>query len=119
MTEAIAQIRTVVINTTDPVKLAEFWKALLGVEEAAKHDEEFLWLRKPEGADIGIAFQKVSDPTPGRRRLHLDTKVDDLARATEKILELGGAQVETHTIGDFTWQVMADPDGNEFCIAAG
>ena len=119
MAEAIATVRTVMINTLDPKKLAPFWAELLGVEMAAQHDEDFLWLRRQEGSSIGIAFQKVSDPTPGRRRLHLDTHVEDLEVATARILEIGGSHLESHQAGDFKWQVMADPDGNEFCIASG
>ncbi len=114
--EAVVEVTSVVINTTDEEKLAAFWAKLLGVEIGHRADG-FIWLRRQRQGGYSIAFQRVADPTPGRRRLHLDTSVKDIDAAAAKILELGGSQVEDHEVGGFQWRVMADPDGNEFCIA--
>jgi hypothetical protein len=43
--------------------------------------------------------------------------VEDLDSSVRRALDLGASQVEEHTVGDFTWSVLADPDGNEFCLA--
>jgi predicted enzyme related to lactoylglutathione lyase len=114
--EAMVEVSGVVINTTDEEKLAAFWSQLLGAE-IGRRSEGFIWLRRQRQGAYSIAFQRVPDPTPGRRRLHLDTSVKDIDAATMKIVELGGSQVEDHEVGGFHWRVMADPDGNEFCIA--
>jgi predicted enzyme related to lactoylglutathione lyase len=109
-------VASVVINTTNEENLANFWSRLLGVE-IGHRVPGFIWLRRQRAGGYSIAFQHVDEPTPGRRRLHLDTSVADIDEATAKIIELGGAQVEDHEVGGFRWRVMADPDGNEFCIA--
>ena len=59
----------------------------------------------------------VEDPTEGPRRLHLDTAVDDVAAARDRIIELGGSHLADREIAGFGWTVMLDPEGNEFCIA--
>ena len=112
------RIGSVVINTTDPDALASFWMALLDVGIANRSGPWFIWLEPQHQGGISVAFQRVDDPTGGRRRLHLDMSVDDREAAVERVIELGGSKVEDHTIGDFTWSVVADPDGNEFCLAS-
>jgi predicted enzyme related to lactoylglutathione lyase len=114
--DVIPQVRSVIINTTDVERLAAFWSELLAVE-VAHRSHGFLWLRPQRPGSFSIAFQEVSQPTEGRRRLHLDTSVPDLESATARILSIGGSHVEDHQIPEFSWRVMADPDGNEFCIA--
>lgn len=113
----IPTVGSVVVNTTDPDRLAEFWGAFLGVEIARRSGPWFIWLKPQNQGGVSVAFQKVDDPTEGRRRLHLDTHVDDPEAAIERAIGLGASRVEGHTVGDFSWTVMSDPDGNEFCIA--
>ena len=114
--DVIPRIRSVVINTPDEERLAGFWSELLGVE-IGQRTEGFIWLRPQRPGAFSIAFQKVAEPTVGRRRLHLDTSVGDLEAATARIVSMGGSHVEDHEVPGFSWRVMADPDGNEFCIA--
>lgn len=47
----------------------------------------------------------------------MDMHVDDREQAVERVIDLGGSRIEEHTVGEFSWTVMADPEGNEFCIA--
>ena len=115
--DLIPRIRSVVINTTDEERLATFWSQLLGVE-VAQRAHGFIWLRPQRPGAFSIAFQQVAAPTEARRRLHLDTSVGDLEAATSRIVEMGGSHVEDHEVPGFAWRVMADPDGNEFCISA-
>lgn len=115
---AVPSITSVVINTPDEERLAAFWAKLLSVE-IAHRTEGFIWLEPQRPGGYSVAFQQVADPTPGRRRLHLDTAVGDMTAATDRIIALGGRHLETHTVPGLTWQVMSDPDGNEFCITPG
>ena len=114
--DLIPRVRSVVINTTDEERLSAFWAELLGVE-VAQRTEGFIWLKPQRPGAFSIAFQRVAQPTEGRRRLHLDTSVGDLEAATARIVEIGGTHLEDHEVPGFAWRVMADPDGNEFCIA--
>jgi predicted enzyme related to lactoylglutathione lyase len=110
-------VGSVVINTADHDRLVTFWSRLLGVEIAHSSPPFFTWLKPQHEGGISVAIQAVPDPTPGRRRLHLDTYVTDMDAAVARVLELGGSHVEDHEIDGFAWKVMADPDGNEFCLA--
>ncbi len=115
----VPHISSVVINTTDHDRLVEFWSELLGVGIARSIPPFFTWLEPQQEGGVSVAIQFVPDPTPGRRRLHLDTAVSDVDAAAARIVALGGSHVEDHEVGGFAWKVMADPDGNEFCIAPG
>lgn len=113
----LPKIWSVVINTADPDKLAGFWTELLDVGIARRSGPYFIWLEPQHEGGISVAFQKVEKPTEGRRRLHLDMAVEDVEAAVQRAIALGAARVEDHTAGDFSWVVLADPDGNEFCFA--
>ncbi|MDX1691429.1 MAG: VOC family protein, partial [Acidimicrobiia bacterium] len=66
-----------------------------------------------------LAFQQVPEPRAGKNRLHLDVRVDDREAFTDFVLGLGGSVVGEHQEGDFpAWTVLADPQGNEFCVYA-
>jgi hypothetical protein len=104
------------INAVDAGRLSAFWSELLDMPVSAQH-EGFIWLRPAEPGLPQLAFQQVSEPTEGRRRLHLDLHDADAAALRTRAESLGAAFVETHQIADFRWDVMSDPEGNEFCIA--
>jgi len=118
MSDPVVTVATVVINVVDIEAERAFWSAVLGVE-VARQFPGFVWLAPQHDGGVSIALQQVTDPTQGRNRLHLDTGVDDLDVAQARIEELGGTLLEEHEIMGFRWRVMADPEGNEFCIAAG
>jgi predicted enzyme related to lactoylglutathione lyase len=114
-----ASVGYLVIDTTDPQRLAPFWCALLDVQVDAKiGDGQFVVLsRAKDGLTVG--FQQVPDAKSGKNRLHLDLVVDDLDLATGKIETLGGRWLEpgrTRELEGFQWRLMADPEGNEFEI---
>ena len=120
MDETIAVVRTVVIKVNDMARERAFWAAVLGAPVAREIGEFFCWFEPQQPGGVSVALQLVAEPkAAGRNRLHLDTTVDDLAAARGRIEELGGSHVEDHDMGGFRWTVMADPEGNEFCIASG
>lgn len=114
---SVPVVGSVVINTTNPEGLAAFWMKLLDVGIARQVGPYFIWLEAQHPGGIYVAFQQVDEPTEGRRRLHLDMGVSDLDEAVARAVELGATEVEEHSFGDFTWKVLADPEGNEFCMA--
>lgn len=116
--ERIAEVGTVVINVNDMAEEQAFWSAVLGVGVAREIGGFFTWLEPQRPGGVAVALQLVAEPKQGRNRLHLDTVVPDLDVARRNIEELGGAHVEDHDMGGFRWTVMADPEGNEFCIGA-
>jgi predicted enzyme related to lactoylglutathione lyase len=109
----------VMIDARDPDALATFWTGLLGTEvETRVDDGRFVFLRATEGVPA-IGLQRVPEPKETKNRVHVDLEVDDLEVATRWVRSHGGSRVADHRIGPFAWRVMADPEGNEFCIVSG
>jgi predicted enzyme related to lactoylglutathione lyase len=117
VTEAIGKARWLVIDTIDPEPLVTFWCALLGVERAGTFLDDYVVLTNGDGTVPPISFQRVPEPKSGKNRLHLDIHVDDLDEAIAKVEAIGGSRVgEPREQEGHRWQVMADPEGNEFCL---
>ena len=107
-------IQTITVDTTDPVPLAGWWAEQLGGDLADPFDGNFLLL---SGGPVQMAFQKVDEPTPGKNRLHVDLKADDLDAEVDRLLAAGAGLVERRGVESFLWVTLTDPDGNEFCVA--
>jgi predicted enzyme related to lactoylglutathione lyase len=112
MTDADFDITDIIFDCTDPSRLASFWAEVLG-RRIAGSKGPYVWLDRPPGA-IGVGFQRVSERKADKNRVHLDLGVNDLVRAKERVERLGGARVPGYESGGFL--VMADPEGNEFCL---
>ena len=112
----VARIATIMVNAVDAARLAQFWADLLGTAVSSRF-EQFVWLEPAGPGAPQLAFQQVQDPTEGRRRLHLDIHGPDPAALRARAESLGAGFVEGNDIGDFHWDVMQDPEANEFCIA--
>ena len=116
MADAIGRFHWLVIDTVDPARIAPFWCALLGVTERGWFGEDYLLLERDDHTP-GIAFQRVPEAKDGKNRLHMDVDVHDVPAAVERVLELGGSIVsEEREMDGYRWRVMADPEGNEFCL---
>ncbi|OLT31292.1 VOC family protein [Rhodococcus sp. BGS-1C] len=108
----------ITFDSTDPGPLARWWAAQAGgtIEE---ENDGWYYVVVFDSAPYRLAFQKVEDPTPGKNRLHLDVTTEELDNDVAKLLEAGATEVAQHSMGDFRWVTMADPDGNVFCVAEG
>ena len=113
---AVATLGTVVINVSDYEAEKAFWSALLDVG-VMREFPGFCWLEPQHEGGASLALQQSPDPGVAGGRLHIDTGVDDLDAAMAQIEALGGSFVEDHEIMGFQWKIMADPEGNRFCIA--
>ena len=106
----------ITIDCHEPSVLAEFWQALLGGELSEPLPG---WLRIGErgAAQPVLNFQPVPEPKRGKTRTHLDLVVDDIDAGLARVLALGGRDTgERHAYDEGVVVVMADPEGNEFCI---
>jgi catechol 2,3-dioxygenase-like lactoylglutathione lyase family enzyme len=121
------RIRHITVDCADPYRLAGFWAALLGYREDPRDPnhpaaDEALIL-DPQGT-AGLLFLRVPEPKAVKNRLHFDIwpEVGDgpqLSRDQElvRVLELGAALVDDRREPDGSgWVVLADPEGNEFCL---
>ncbi len=113
----VAKLGGVVIDANDFEGVKSFWMQLLDVEVA----NEFpgMAFLKPQDGTAGVTIQQVPEAKSGKNRAHPDLEVEDLDEGERRVIELGGATVMRNEMDGFRWNVMADPDGNEFCISAG
>ena len=103
------------IDTADPRKLAEFWEqALPSTRDYEEEDGSEVVLKTKDGG-WRISFFRVLDPKKVKNRLHLDLIPDDRDAEVARLEALGATRVDIGQ-GDVTWVVMADPEGNEFCV---
>ena len=112
MADVRLDINCVIIDCADPERLAAFWSGLLG-RPIVGRTGPYVWLGRVDG--LGMGFQKVAEPpTTGKNRLHLDLAAADPAAEQARIEALGGRRLQEYAPGGFL--VMADPEGNEFCV---
>ncbi len=111
-TPAVLGIAAVVIDCADPPALAEWWSRLIGGDVDVDTDGDAR-LRTPAG--LAIDFLKVPEPKTVKNRLHIDLRTADVAEATDQALRLGATRADDVYSGG-SWQVLRDPEGNEFCL---
>ena len=107
--------RSVVVDSLDPRALATWWARQVGGQVPEGQDDAFVVVTLPDGG-IRLAFQKVAEPTPGKNRLHLDLSAPDREAEVERLLGEGALVVARHEEPTFAWVVLADPEGNQFCV---
>lgn len=111
-----SNISMVTVDCTDPERLATWWAGAIAGEMTIAAPAEFVTVASPQGLRLG--FQKVPDPTPGKNRLHLDLHSSNRERDVARLVAAGATEVSRHAVSaDFGWVVLADPDGNVFCLA--
>jgi predicted enzyme related to lactoylglutathione lyase len=112
-----------VIDANDPRKLAQFWAAALGweVEEEEGAEEADVWpagYAYPDPVALPIVFVPMPEPKAAKNRVHIDLasrSAQHQASLVERVRELGARPLDVGQ-GDVPWVVLADPEGNEFCV---
>ncbi len=115
-------IRTITVDSADPYALSLFWTEVTGYQEDPDDpndpsDEENL-IVAPDGS-AGLLFIRVPEPKSVKNRIHLDLVPTDRTRDAEvdRLTAVGARLVDDRRNPDGTgWAVLADPEGNEFCI---
>jgi catechol 2,3-dioxygenase-like lactoylglutathione lyase family enzyme len=110
-----SRISEICFDCTDAERMAEFWCAVLGYRVGESDDEGIELIGQPSSPVILM----LRDPRPKREknRLHLDINAVDRTQEeeVERILALGATRIDIGQ-GEPTWVVLADPEGNEFCV---
>ena len=111
------RLHHIVIDTHDLPGLARFWTQALGWRVLSERDQEIV-IGTDENAPVGICFMPVSDEKTVKNRVHLDltTSAADRDAEIERLLALGAQRVDIGQTGRESWTVLADPEGNEFCV---
>jgi catechol 2,3-dioxygenase-like lactoylglutathione lyase family enzyme len=114
------RIQCLVVDTPDPDRVARFWEAALGWRRTYDEPDEVV-IEPPAGSrEDGVVpdllFSRLDEPKRGKNRLHLDLRPVDQAAEVARLEALGATHADIGQTGDETWVVLADPDGNEFCV---
>ncbi|WP_091532245.1 VOC family protein [Microlunatus soli] len=108
---------SITVDCADPDRLAAFWGTLLDLPADPDPLPGWAGLARDRPPLPRINFQPVTEPKRAKVRIHLDVAVDDIDRGIAQVLELGGAATgERHDYDEGVVVVMADPEGNEFCL---
>ena len=109
-------IKHITFDANNPQELAEFWGKVTG--QPIENDwGKFVVLAEAKGLPR-LAFYKTNDKKTVKDRVHLDLKVDDLAKESSRYVEMGARILSKHGDDKMRWYVMADPEGNEFCVSS-
>jgi hypothetical protein len=117
-----SRITELVLDATDPDLLARFWCEVLGYVELERTDDGEIEIGPP-GVGFGgpqptIVFSRTDKPKKDQLRLHIDVNATDRDQDAElaRLLAAGARPADVGQTGDESWHVLADPEGNEFCL---
>jgi predicted enzyme related to lactoylglutathione lyase len=117
------RLQCITVDAHDPLALAQFWSEALGWKIGEDVNDAEVWIERELGdpKNTGfpdILFLKNSAIKSSKNRLHLDLRPDDQAAEVARLEKLGAKQIDIGQSAEptCTWIVMADPEGNEFCV---
>ena len=116
--DVTSRLISLCLDAIDPVRQARFWAEALRWNLDDETPGE-LGLVPTDGTGFGILFEPVQDRKTGQNRVHLDlttTSIDDQNDTVERLLVLGARHIDIGQGPDETHVVLADPEGNEFCV---
>ena len=107
----------VVVDTRDLPGLARFWTQALHWKILSEREREIV-IGPDENSPVGLCFMPVTGPKTVKNRVHLDLTTEAADRDAEiaRLLALGARRVDVGQTGEESWTVLADPEGNEFCV---
>ncbi|HEX2319754.1 MAG TPA: VOC family protein [Streptosporangiaceae bacterium] len=111
------RLHHIVIDTHDLPRLARFWTQALGWPVLSEREREIV-IGPDVNAPVGICFMPVTDAKTVKNRVHVDltTSAADRDQEIERLVGLGARRVDVGQTGEESWTVLADPEGNEFCV---
>ena len=104
-----------VIDARDPRSIARFWAAVLDQQVLYESDDEVI-VGSDEHSYPGLCFVPVPEHKTLKNRLHIDLDPDNRDAEVERITALGARRADVGQGFDVSWVVLADPEGNEFCV---
>ncbi|MFD4831416.1 VOC family protein [Streptomyces uncialis] len=113
------RISELVLDAADPDRLAAFWSEVLGYVEVGREDDGSIEIGPPGGGpQPTLVLSPSSAPRTGQLPLHIDVSATDRDQEAEleRLLALGSVPADVGQTGSESWHVLADPEGNEFCL---
>ena len=126
----VSKFTEVAFDCADPTRLARFWCQVLGYEIRENDNGEFISIgspavpegkKRPGPVPPTLTFTRVPEGKTVKNRLHVDINPADRSQGeeVERLLGLGARYADVGQGGEVDWVVLADPEGNEFCVLAG
>jgi predicted enzyme related to lactoylglutathione lyase len=108
----------VVIDCADLGRSARFWTGVLGYVTAGTVSGSYQTLSPVGGHGIEVLLQRTADAKHGKNRVHLDLRTRDLGAEVSRVTALGATVLTASPVVEdgWLWHILADPDGNEFCV---
>ncbi len=113
--------KAVTFDCADAAVVSQFWSAVLGRPidtEPMPPSPFFASIGLGSSSAIAYMFIQVPEPKTVKNRVHLDLEADDVAAEVERVIALGATHIHDKDEFSIRWTTLADPEGNEFCIAA-
>jgi hypothetical protein len=104
----------IIVDSHDPEALGRWWLQALDWVVVNDSPGDFE-IRPTPDRTPGLLFVPVKEPKTVKNRLHIDLRPDDQAAEVERLLALGASKADINQ-GEAPWVVLADPEGNEFCV---
>jgi hypothetical protein len=117
VTRVGSRFTELIVDASDPEHLAQFWMAVLGWQPTGRH-QGAVEIADPAGPGPSLTFVPVPDAKTIKNRLHIDVSPVgcDQDQEVERLIGLGARRADVGQGDDKTWVVLADPEGNEFCV---
>jgi len=111
------RLHHIVVDAHDLPGLALFWTQALGWKVLSERAREIV-IGTDENAPVGMCFMPITEPKRVKNRVHLDltSSAQDRDQEIERLVALGARRVDIGQTGAESWTVLADPEGNEFCV---
>ena len=110
-------VGSIVIRVDDLERQTTFWEAALGYERRIGDSDDFVLLRPKDGVGPNVSLDRVRSTVQVPPRIHLDLYSEDQAREVQRLKELGATEVHwDKRPADADYVIMADPEGNRFCV---
>ncbi|MFI8825077.1 VOC family protein [Streptomyces sp. NPDC053431] len=116
------RISELVLDCADAERMAAFWSEVLGYVELEREDDGSIAIGPPDAGFGGpqpvLVLSPSSDPRAGKLPLHIDVSATDRDQDAEleRLLALGARPADVGQTGEESWHVLADPEGNVFCL---
>jgi predicted enzyme related to lactoylglutathione lyase len=112
-----SRLAAIVIDAVDPQLIAGFWCEVLGWQ-VVEEEAGVITIAAADGSWPAIDVAPVPETKTIKDRLHLDLRADGISTAAEldRLYRLGATKADVGQPADASWVVLADPEGNEFCL---
>jgi predicted enzyme related to lactoylglutathione lyase len=112
-----SRIAVLAVDAVDPEPVARFWCQVLGWQ-VVERDDDGVSIAPADGAWPTIDVLRVPERKTVKNRLHLDLRADGSTAEQEvdRLVGLGARRVDVGQSPNVSWVVLADPEGNEFCL---